>query len=189
MKRTFLSYLAGFAVMAALAVVLCPQASISMSPRDAGATSVAERAGVDQALIFEAPMPTLAFDPLPGHTFDQLEEALAEKAFAIFGGASLFSDQEPRVFLGRIADEGDEDSIFNEFGVYGSTFGQSSIFNEYGDYGGEYGRFSPFNEFAEAPVLLFRSGEQLGVLTTDSSVEGSVDPRWLPLLYEVWRNN
>jgi len=189
MRASFASYVTGFALLAALVVLLCPQATLSKSPGENGTAVALNPVSITGGNILEAPAFNFNFDSLPGYSFDQLEEALAEKAFAMYGGAQLYSDQEPRVYLGAIAGDSDEESIFNEFGAFGSSFGQTSIFNEYGEYGGEFGRFSPFNEFAEARVVLVKNGEDVGVLTIDSAVEDSLDPRWLTLLFDINQNN
>ncbi len=42
-------------------------------------------------------------------------------------------------FLGTISDKYDIDSVFSEFGDYGSQYNSTSIWNKYSDYGGKFG--------------------------------------------------
>ena len=39
----------------------------------------------------------------------------------------------------------DSNSIWNEYGTYGSSYNSESIWNEYGTYGSKYSSFSPWN--------------------------------------------
>ena len=81
----------------------------------------------------------------------------------IYGGA------DHDVFLGKLnASSYDSESIWNEFGKYGSKYNTNSIWNEYGTYGGEYGNYSPFNEYATTPpILIDAQGNFYGYFTVN----------------------
>lgn len=64
--------------------------------------------------------------------------SLQAQTLLIYGG----SDHD--VFLGKLnADCYDSESIWNEYGTYGSKYSSKSIWNEYGTYGSEYSSYSP----------------------------------------------
>ncbi len=56
------------------------------------------------------------------------------------------------------------ESIFNEYGTYGSEYSSDSIWNEYGPYGGEYSSNSPFNSYISAPPVLVKNGRAIAYL-------------------------
>jgi hypothetical protein len=90
---------------------------------------------------------------------------------------SLYSN-DGKVFLGKItADEYDSDSIYNEYGTYGSKYSTESIWNEYGDYGSKYSSKSAFNELAtEPPIILDGKRTIVGYLTTNTTLKEAVSP-------------
>lgn len=47
------------------------------------------------------------------------------------------------------------DSVFNEFGLYGSEFSLTSIWNEFSPYGSPFGSLSACNEFTSSPPVVF----------------------------------
>lgn len=68
------------------------------------------------------------------------------------------------------------ESIFNEFGPYGSKFSPTSIFNRFGSYGNPYSPMSPYNQFSRSGPKVFLQGKNIGRLTKNSSVPGRIDP-------------
>lgn len=58
-------------------------------------------------------------------------------------------------FLGTISDKYNIDSVFNEYGDYGSQYSATSIWNKYSDYGGKLGTYSPFNQFNTTPSEIY----------------------------------
>ncbi|MFQ5662849.1 MAG: hypothetical protein ACE5HL_03350 [Terriglobia bacterium] len=42
----------------------------------------------------------------------------------------------------------DQESIFNEYGPYGSKYSPTSIFNEFGTYGSKFSHLSPYNPYS-----------------------------------------
>lgn len=83
-----------------------------------------------------------------------------------------------KTYLGKLtADEYDTDSIFNEFGTYGSKYETDSIMNEYGKYGSKYENTSAFNNYAtKPPIILDGDGSIVGYLTTNTSIDGGISP-------------
>ena len=57
--------------------------------------------------------------------------------------------------MGTISDKYNSDSIFNEFGDYGSQYSWLSIWNKFGDYGGKLGVYSPFNQSNTNPAEIY----------------------------------
>ncbi len=91
--------------------------------------------------------------------------------------ASLFPlhlySNDTKTYLGKLTtDIYDADSIWNEYGTYGSKYQTNSIWNEYGDYGSKYSNKSAFNEYATEPPKIFdNQGNYVGYLTTNEYLE------------------
>lgn len=105
--------------------------------------------------------------------------AVAE--LALFGGASH------DVFLGCIdCSKFSSGSICNEFGK-GNEFGES-IFNEFGVYGSEFSSSSPWNEFSSSksvPAIVDDHGKFYGYLTINTSrADAAPISGWLKQVYE-----
>jgi len=95
----------------------------------------------------------------------------------IKGPLTLYSN-DGKTYLGKLtANDLDTDSIYNEFGTYGSKFSTTSIWNEFGTYGGKFSLQSSFNDFAtEPPIILDGDGNITGYLTTNKNIQGAVSP-------------
>jgi len=84
------------------------------------------------------------------------------------------------VYLGSLApNQFNQNSIFNQFSLYGSQFSQSSIFNQFGPYGGQFSKLSPYNQFSDTPPKIFREGEFFAYLTANSMKTPRIDPKGL----------
>lgn len=72
-------------------------------------------------------------------------------------------------YLGKlVTNEYDSDSIWNEYGTYGSKYQTKSIWNEYGAYGSQYQTTSAFNPYAsKPPQIVTNSGTVIGYLTAN----------------------
>lgn len=69
------------------------------------------------------------------------------------------------------------ESVFNEYGKYGSKYSSTSIWNEYGNYGGKYSSESAFNPYSSAPPLIIDSyGNLLGKVTVNKLISGGITP-------------
>ncbi|MCI1958819.1 MAG: hypothetical protein LKJ25_04245 [Clostridia bacterium] len=82
----------------------------------------------------------------------------------------LYSN-DGKTFLGSLStNEFDSDSIWNEFGTYGSKYSSKSIWNEFGTYGSKYSSESAFNDFAlTPPIIVDGNGNFVGYLTSNTS--------------------
>lgn len=62
----------------------------------------------------------------------------------------------------------DSNSIWNQYGTYGSNYSNQSIWNNNGTYGNNYSDVSPWNSYAShPPVIVDKNGSFYGYLTTD----------------------
>jgi hypothetical protein len=81
-------------------------------------------------------------------------------------------------FLGKLnPNKYDSESIFNEYGNFGSEYSPISIFNKYGIYGGEYSNLSPFNEYSSTPPKVIVDGKLIGHLTSNEYISPRIDPQ------------
>lgn len=81
----------------------------------------------------------------------------------------LYSN-DGKTYLGELtpSDEYGKDSIWNEYGNYGSKYSSTSIWNKYGDYGSKYSDTSAFYKYANnPPVIVDRNGKFIGYLTAN----------------------
>lgn len=88
------------------------------------------------------------------------------------------------VYLGCFScNEYSSDSIWNEFGKYGSEFSSDSIWNAFGSFGSEFSPYSPWNEFSsQSPVLVDRSGNFYGYFTCNRFRSNRVDDNLMDLM-------
>lgn len=93
---------------------------------------------------------------------------------AILAGSIVIANDGK--FLGRITGKFDSESIFNQFGNFGSEFSSSSIWNNFSSYGGEFSQYSPFNQYSSTPPALVKNGELLGYLSVNKSLMHAVNP-------------
>ena len=80
----------------------------------------------------------------------------------------LYSN-DGKEYLGKlVTNPYDSDSIWNEYGTYGSKYQTNSIWNEYGKYGSKYQTTSAFNDYAtKPPIIVTNSGKTIGYLTSN----------------------
>ncbi len=90
------------------------------------------------------------------------------ESFIVAGDGTFLGKLNPNVY--------DNESIFNEYGPYGSRYSQTCIFNPYSPYGGQYSTLSPFNENAANPPKVFLNGEFAAFLTVNQYKTPRVDP-------------
>lgn len=81
----------------------------------------------------------------------------------------IYAGSDYEDYLGKInASRYDSESIWNQYGEYGSRYSSKSIWNKYGTYGNEYSSYSPFNDYASnPPILVDRSGRFYGYFTSN----------------------
>lgn len=89
--------------------------------------------------------------------------AYSQKALYIYGG------QNHDTYLGCLnCSDTDKNSIWNEYGTYGSSYNTNSIWNEYGTYGNEYNQYSPWNAYSSnPPVIVDKEGNFYGYFTVN----------------------
>lgn len=81
------------------------------------------------------------------------------------------------VFLGGLnPNRFDDESIFNQFGIYGSRFSPSSIFNSFSTYGNQFNTMSPYNQLGTNPPRLYVKGKFVAFLTKNEMKSPRVDP-------------
>jgi hypothetical protein len=88
-----------------------------------------------------------------------------------------FIEAQDGTFLGSLnPNTFDSDSIFNQFGIYGSQFSQTSIFNPFSIYGNEFSNLSSHNKFATNPPKIYLRGQFMGYLTKNPNFSNRIEP-------------
>lgn len=107
-------------------------------------------------------MPTMLLGLVIGTPFLTLGQALH-----LYGGAD--GDE----YMGCLnCDSYDGNSIWNEYGTYGSSYNPNSIWNEYGTFGSEYSAYSPWNAYSSEPPGIYDSnGGFYGYLTVNEYMQ------------------
>ena len=103
---------------------------------------------------------------------------LPASAFAITPPLIIVADDYNYTYLGELTTNTyDSDSIFNEYGTYGSKYGSKSIWSKYGTYGSEYSSYSPFNPYAFSPPMIVDGDYNVvGRLTVNEYMTGAISP-------------
>ena len=93
-------------------------------------------------------------------------------------------------YLGRIANEYSSQSIFNEYGSYGSIYSSTSIWNAYGSYGSQYSSYSPWNRYTSTPPIIVNNGAVCGYLTINPYKYPGISPTTIgSQCYGIYRAN
>jgi hypothetical protein len=82
-------------------------------------------------------------------------------------------------YLGTLDSGFASESIFNDFGDYGSKFSSTSIWNSFSEYGSKFSSLSAFNDLASKPPMLFDSGSFICYVTTNTLKIPGVSPYYL----------
>ena len=106
----------------------------------------------------------------------------AEEVCLIVNGAKILAQDDQNTYLGKVTNIYDTDSIFNEYGNYGSEYSSTSIWNQYSTLGSEYSSYSPFNQHTTTPPLIIKGGNIIGYLSSNKSIESSISPNLLKAL-------
>jgi hypothetical protein len=79
----------------------------------------------------------------------------------------LFGGEGHKVYLGCLScSEYATDSVFNQYGTFGSRYSSTSILNHYSDYGSAYSNWGACNAYAtDPPVIVDLDGNFYGRLT------------------------
>jgi len=117
--------------------------------------------------------------------FKSVAEDLSGLA-SLLRGASILAQDSENTFLGKVDNEFSSESIFNEFGTYGSKFSSSSIWNEFSSFGSEFSSISAFSEFSSTPPMLVKNGRVIGYLTQNKFLRGGISPNILRALKDEY---
>ena len=90
------------------------------------------------------------------------------------------------VYLGCLTcDSYASNSVWNQYGDYGSRYSDTSIWNDYGDYGSKYENYSPWNKYSDTPpVLVDKSGGFYGYFTCNRYKDKRVEAGLMDYLCE-----
>jgi hypothetical protein len=79
----------------------------------------------------------------------------------------LFGGEGHKVYLGCLScSEYSTDSVFNQYGTFGSRYSSTSIWNHYSEYGSAYSSWGACNSYAnDPPVIVDLDGNFYGRLT------------------------
>ena len=100
----------------------------------------------------------------------------------ILNKSTILAQDNNNTFLGKVENRFSSESIFNEYGTYGSEYNSNSIWNKYGTYGSEYNQYSPFNIYSSKPPIFVKNGKIIGYLSTNEYIESSISPNLLKAL-------
>jgi len=135
-------------------------------------------AGIDEAENIGFALPITVVNGYKSSTLSKLGTQSSTSAVTPVTGPTVFNfpfylySNDGRVYLGKlVTNKYDSESIWNEYGTYGSRFSMKSIWNEYGTYGGKYSNQSVFNKYAtNPPKIIDRKGNFIGYLTANKSL-------------------
>ncbi len=90
------------------------------------------------------------------------------KLMQILEGSLVFAQNNDNTYLGVINFSGiHSESLFNEYGNYGSKFGLYSIWNDFSLYGSSIGLYSARNNLCINPPMIIKNNTIIGYLTTN----------------------
>lgn len=101
----------------------------------------------------------------------------------IMQGAKVVSNDGTETFLGEITGKYNLNSIFNNYGMYGSKYSVTSIWNPYSIYGSKYSIYSAFNDYTFTPPQIIKNNEIIGYLTTNKYIHEGVSPNLLKSIF------
>jgi hypothetical protein len=93
---------------------------------------------------------------------------LRGESFIVAGDGTFLGKLNPNAY--------DNESIFNQYGPYGSRYSQTCIFNPYSPYGGQFSAASPFNQYATDPPKVFLKGRFVAFLSVNQHKTPRLDP-------------
>jgi hypothetical protein len=106
----------------------------------------------------------------------------------------IYGGRNHDVYLGCLnCNNYDQNSIWNEYGKYGSKYYTNCIWNSYGTYGSEYNPYSPWNSYSSSPpVVVDREGNFYGYFTINEYKSNRADFNLALIIYKYHssiRNN
>lgn len=126
---------------------------------------------IDETMIYVDVAPLSDGGTIMAPSFEEIlstSPTISDSVGAYVYPLHLYSN-DGKVYLGKLTtDKYDFDSIWNEYGDYGSKYATNSIWNQYGDYGSKYSSKSAFNEYASTPPkIVDNNGKFFGYLTAN----------------------
>jgi hypothetical protein len=111
-----------------------------------------------------------------------IPRAYAEEVCDIVNGAVLIAQDDKNTYLGKVTSAYNSESIFNEYGTYGSEYNSASIWNQYATFGSEYSSYSPHNSYTSTPPMIIKNKKILGYLSANKNIKSSISPNLLKAL-------
>ena len=91
--------------------------------------------------------------------------------------ATSYLEGQDGTYLGSLNPNNlDMESIFSQFGTYGSMYSPTSIFNKFSLYGDAFSAISAFNPLANQPPKVILNGNTVGFLTKNKNISHHIDP-------------
>ncbi|MQT77936.1 hypothetical protein [Pseudomonas helleri] len=115
-------------------------------------------------------------------TIGLLPCAYAEEVCSTVNGAVLIAQDDKNTYLGKINNPYDSESIFNDYGTYGSEYNSDSIWNQYATFGSEYSIYSPHNSYTSTPPMIIKNKKVIGYLSANKAMTSSISPNLLKAL-------
>lgn len=95
---------------------------------------------------------------------------------AQIAGALVYGDDGQ--YLGRLTNRYDAQSVYNEYGTYGSPYSSTSTNNRYGQYGSPYSSLSAWNPYTSTPPKLYKGGVAIAYFTVNKYLSSWVSPAY-----------
>ncbi|MDH7459827.1 hypothetical protein QEG73_01015 [Chitinophagaceae bacterium 26-R-25] len=108
--------------------------------------------------------------------------SFSQNALQIYGG------KNHDVYLGCLnCNNFNTNSIWNQYGTYGSKYSNKSIWNSYSDYGSQFSNLSPFNTYASyPPVIVDGNGTFYGYFTVNDYKSQRADFKLASIIYKYY---
>ncbi len=90
--------------------------------------------------------------------------------------ARIIAQDSENTYLGTVSNKHSSESIFNEYGKFGSEFRTTSIWNEHSSFGSKHRIYSAFNDHSNKPPKIVKNGYTIGYLTTNKFKIKAINP-------------
>jgi len=97
----------------------------------------------------------------------------------LLNGATVIAQDEKNTYIGKLCNKYDSESIFNEYGIYGSKFSPTSIWNEFSAFGSPFSAYSAFNKLTLTPPVIIKNGKIIAYITVNKSIQAGISPYYL----------
>jgi len=106
----------------------------------------------------------------------------AQEICSILNGSKILAQDDENTYLGKITNSFDSNSIFNDYGAYGSEFNAKSIWNEFSTFGSKFSMYSPFNNFTSTPPMIIKNGKIIAYLSSNKNIASSISANLIKAL-------